>query len=285
MPDLKAAAEQFAAALTESVEGKTGEERDAAIAEAAALLPSPVAQFKFDEGHRSATGKKSEQLKALESEKEASEKRAERAEARVQEIEAKTPDAESIKAPYVKEIEDLNQKLKDKDASHAAEIAERDSRAFTDTLKAKLNVAASKDGADYFDVKLAQLRQEGRIRTVTEEDGSVRFEVMQPGKEIPYAAATPEALVEVVSSEILSTAPAWTKRSDVDAGGGASVGQNGSPTGYDPVAAGKALAEQQKNETQHADLAQAMKARYKNNPNKPAESDAPRQQKYAPAGR
>ena len=223
MTTLKEAADQFNAALTEAVEGKTGDDRDAVIAEAAASLPPTVGQFKFDEGHRSATGNKSSQIRTLEAERDALQAKLAKAEERAQAAEDAVPDAESIKAPYVAEIADLTAKLDATKSDYEAKIAERDAETFLSGLQAKAAAIASEHGQRYFETELKAMKLDGRIRKTA--DG---FEVMQPGKDIPYAATTPEALQDLVLSEMKGSAPSFALRSDVDAGGGASAGGHAS---------------------------------------------------------
>lgn len=143
---------------------------------------------------------------------------------------------------------------REKDAAKAKETAlteqlknERTSRSTSD-LKAML---AGKVIDDYAAVVIERPDIRGRIRH--REDGSVF--VVQAGTEVELQVPAGKTPLSLLAEELIGSTPATLRLSGADGGSGATTGGTGSSGGYDPVAAGKKMAEATKPSAQTQELA------------------------------
>jgi hypothetical protein len=210
--------EQVAAAA----QGKDGRERDAATAEVLSNLAQPIRQFLHDGGHANATAQHKTKIRTLEAEKSALEEQVTAAQARIEEIEKQAPNAEQIKAQYRQEIEQI------KATAEALEgqIRSLKTGSFTSRLLGQMGPRLSEDGLDWARTQVERMTLDGRIRPT-----DAGFEVLQPGKEIPYSATTEDELLSVVAGEVLKAARPWALKSGADGGGGTSGSGSGGPSG------------------------------------------------------
>lgn len=204
-----------------------------------------VYDLAFNAGHKKATGEKSKLVRATEAKLEAAQGEIATLGQTIAELEEKAPDAKRLRDQYAERETQL--KTQHETALQAARdtvTSERKQRA-VDQLRAKLAATLLPDAVD---AVLAKVQADGRIRVNDEGD----VEVLQEGSDIPIAAPAGRDALTILADERLEKAPPIWKRSHVDGGGGTRGAAGGA--GYDPVAAGKAMAAEEKN-SKHADLA------------------------------
>lgn len=201
--------------IAEATEGKTGDA--AAEARLAALkgLDKTFTQPFFDDGFKSADGKRKGELEAAEAAKTAAEAKYTAAETELAELRKKNPDVQAIKTQYEQEISTLKAKhTEELDKVRTTAVATKVD-AFLTRTQAALERRLTKDRAE-----LAVHRLRERVRPV---DGG-GIEVLQPGKDIPFHAATEPELIDTIVATEYDTAPKESRLSGVDLGGGAGDG-------------------------------------------------------------
>lgn len=209
-----------------ATEGKNEDEVDKAKAEVLKNLAHPIRQFIHDGGHKQATARSAEQIRQLESEKSDLEGKLKAAKEKLEKVEENVPDAEQIKEQYQQEIADLKKKHEGAVQELNGKISQLKTGGFTGKLLGHVGPKLSEAGEDWAKSKIMLMEQEGRIRPT--ETG---FEVLQPGKKIPYTAETEDELIQVVSGEILDHAKPWALKGTSDSGGGSSNGKESADKG------------------------------------------------------
>lgn len=221
---------------------------DAAVAAMRADNGPVIKAFRskaFAEGK--AEGKKD--LKGIEEERDQAKATLAERDTEIEALKAKTPDRDAIEAPLKKKIATLEQQATEKDQASQARIRhllrERDLGAFRQLLAgthpdaAKLGITRQLD-PDYVAVVAQQMEANGRFRYTDKDELEVLDE-----HGVPYTVAdatTPR--FAPLATELNKAAPDKWAFSKAQDGGG--VGGQGGGTGYDPVAAGKAMADAQK---------------------------------------
>jgi chaperonin cofactor prefoldin len=219
-------------------------ELEALIAELAKLDKAKVAdalhsgapsiwQEVFNKGHATATAAASEKARTLEARATGAETERDAARQQLTEAEKAKPDIAKIRADYQKEIGDLTQKHADEVAKLKSEVTTERKSTIVEKLKTKL---AAKLDPDYADVQAT--RADGRIRIT-----ATGHEIMQEGKEIPFAPASGQTAVDLLADEIIKAAPAKFQLAKTDAGGGTRSDAGGGGGGQGGLAAVRARAE------------------------------------------
>lgn len=200
----------------------------------------PVFQAVFRKGYGTAQGEyEGEDGKLTKAQAEAEREKAarEKAEADLAAARKEQPD---LDAALEKNNAEWQAKLDAKETALTAEQEarknERRARMKSD-LRAELGVINDSEFAEYLaDKHLARLR--------TKEDGSIDL-LEAPDSTVPVQVPQGQTPYKVLAADILKNVAPDKKRSDVDTGGGAGAGGGGG-SGYDPVKAGKEMAEKQK---------------------------------------
>lgn len=209
----------------------------------------PVYQVIFNKGHGQGMAAQSEKLTAAEAAKTAAEQSATALKTQLEEATKKgTPDVEAIRTQHAQDLERIQKEAKEKADGLEAKL--RDER----TARAKADLKAALKGKvvdDFVDVAVERAALQGRIRH--REDGSTF--VVQAGTEVELQAPAGRTALELLAEEIHTAAPATLRLSTADQGGGTTTAAGGGTTGYDPVAAGKEKAKEQKASAASADLA------------------------------
>jgi chaperonin cofactor prefoldin len=222
-------------------------ELDALIAELAKLDKAKVAdalhagapsiwQEVFNKGHATATAATSEKIRTLEAKVASTETDLTTAKAQLTEAEKGKPDVEKIRADYVKEIGDLTQKHEKAVNQLKTELEKERKSTIVSNLKAKL---VAKLDPDYADVQAA--KADGRIRIT-----ATGHEIMQEGKEIPFAPASGQTAVDLLADEIVRATPAKFQLARTDTGGGTRSDAGGGGGGQGGLGAIRANAEKER---------------------------------------
>lgn len=163
--------------------------------------------------------------------------------AELAEVKAKTPDAAAIET----RVRDAMQKKLDaeKARADAADGALRGERRKLALAEFKSALAAKQDDGTYIDGDWLNDVAEARwgSRLATADDGSLR--VLQLDGDMTYDAPDVATAVRLLAADARKTVPAKFVVSSAESGAGATNGGGGYGGGYDPVAAGKAMAQQQ----------------------------------------
>jgi hypothetical protein len=187
--------------------------------------------------------------------------RAETAEQKHTELEQKVTTLEGEKRelfekqPDVKKLnDDWTAKLATAETKHKTELeTERGkvAKERTARIRADLITALTAQGLDPLYVETAVEKHIARLRT--KDDGAL--ELLEGSTEIPVQLAQGVTPVQHLAAEVRKGAdPRWVL-SGADNGGGTGAAGAGTGDGYDPVAAGKAAAKQQKAEGASTSLA------------------------------
>jgi chaperonin cofactor prefoldin len=222
-------------------------ELDALIAELAKLDKAKVAdalhsgvpsiwQEVFNKGHATATAASGEKVRTLETKVANTEAELTTAKQQLTEAEKGKPDVEKIRADFTKEIGDLTQKHEKEKNQLKADLERERKSTVVATLKAALG---AKIDSDYADVQ-AQ-KAEPRIRIT-----ATGHEIMQEGKEIPFAPASGQTAVGLLADEIIKATPAKFQLAKTDTGGGSRNDSGGGDGGGTGLANVRAVAEAQR---------------------------------------
>ena len=233
--------EAIKAKVDEATADKEGDEATKAKADVLKNMTHSVRQFIHDGGHKQATAQLNDKFEDLKSEKQALQTKIDQAESRIAEMEEEVPDADAIKEQYQQEVADLKKQHKETVEQLKGTVRDLKVGGVEGKILGRVGPKLSEEGEDWARTQVTMMKQQGRIRAT--DDG---YEVLQPGKEIPYTADGEDELLSVVSDELLGKARSWALKSNGDKGGGSSS-QNGSAAGgYDPAKEGKEMAQKQK---------------------------------------
>ncbi len=138
-----------------------------------------------------------------------------------------SPDTKALHDQYGAQIGDLQTKAKAREAELLTTLRTERHNQRLAALRGHL-VTPGADGkhlaADYADVLLQKADNAGRIKI--NDDGT--WQVLQKGKDIPIAAQTPEAALQLMAGELIGEAPASFVLVGTDTGGGIG-GSKGTP--------------------------------------------------------
>lgn len=206
--------------IQEAIQAYMGEattaNRDAVVA-AMQKNAQPIFQHIHDIGHSAAHKTARVQTKDLEKKLADAQEALTAAETRLTEATANQPDVSKVHDQYKAEIQTLK-------AAHASaladmkasQVADKRERAKADLVASLVSKGVDKD---YAEVQVA--KAEGRMRF--SEDGSL--EILQAGKEIPFAPGDGQTAVGLLAEEIRTATP--TKFVSTNADSGSGVGANG----------------------------------------------------------
>ena len=226
-----------------SVNELVTENRDNAKALADALREhaKPVAKVLTDRGARMAARDGDAALKAAEEKATKAAEELEAVQAEFEAFKAKTPylatrEAE-IRAKYEKKLEEKDKALRDR-TDRAIELQRRQLRAaFVEELLEETD--GKRVDREWAEKVVAR---EFDDRLVAREDGTE--DVLQPGEAIGFDAPTTREKLKLLAAEAKKTVPDRYLVVGGQSGGGTSGGHGSG--GYDPVAAGKKMAAEQK---------------------------------------
>lgn len=191
----------------------------------------PVYQLVYDRGHGAATGRKSTEVERLTTERDNAIRERDEAQAKLSEIEGSAPDAEKIREQYNAELEKAKLKAKETEEALKARLhKERVARARAD-LRTTLVSKHSID-PDYAEVLASRPDIEERFSFT--DDGDV--EVLQRGKQIPYAPGDGQTSVGLLAAELREGVNPKFVLSGADNGSGANGnggGGSGNGGGFD----------------------------------------------------
>lgn len=197
----------------------------AAVLAALQAHANPVYTAVWNSGHKQAASEGKTKLTELKNQVKELEEKAEGLEGTVTELRAKAPDAAKLQGDYQKEIDNLKNKHKGEVERLKGSIeSERRTRTMAD-LRTKL-VSSGVD-PDYAEVIVQKPDLVSRIRF--DESGNVQ--VMQPGKDIPYAPDGAIGPVDTLAKELADATPAKFRTSTVDKGGDARARSGGAAGG------------------------------------------------------
>lgn len=206
------------------------------VAEALKTDAQPIYQRIFRAGHSTGTEKAKTEKTALETQLQAEKDRAAGFETELADLKAKTPDRAAIDAQWQGKLEKETKKVQEQlDAAQ-----QRIARLTTDTTVEKAENALVAAG---FRPKMAKLLAKEHAGRITYGDDGKPI-LHEPGTTIPVQIPDGRSAFEVLAETEKKTADPADLASNVDTSGGATNG--GAAGGYDPVAAGKAMAAQQK---------------------------------------
>jgi chaperonin cofactor prefoldin len=229
-------------------------ELDALIAELAKQDKAKVAdalhsgapsiwQEVFNKGHATATAASGEKIRTLEAKVTTAETDLNTTKQQLAEAEKGKPDIEKIRTDFTKEIGDLTQKHEKEKNQLKADLERERKSTVVEKLKTALG---AKIDPDYADVQ-AQ-KAESRIRIT-----ATGYEIMQEGKEIPFAPASGQTAVGLLADEIIKAAPAKFQLAKTDTGGGSRNDSGGGGGGGTGLAGVRAAADaQRKKEAEQA---------------------------------
>lgn len=210
-----------------SIEGDDADVPDETIVGVLHEAAHPVYQTVFNKGHSDATQRSQDKITAAESRATAAEAAATAAKEEANELRAKTPEAEKLKQQYDEAVKSLKKQhqqeldtLKEQNTKTALDRATAD-------LRAKLVGRPFNLDPDYAEVIVNKPDVRSRMKFT---NGAL--EVLQPGKDIPFAASEGQSPLDLLASELKKSTPAkfivskadGGAGSDNDAGGGASGG-------------------------------------------------------------
>jgi hypothetical protein len=224
------------------------EDADAAVDALRADNGAVVKAFRskvFAQGKKEGT----KDLKAVEDERDQLKASITEKDTEIEGLKAKTPDKDAIEAPLKAKITKLEQQASEQAQASQGRIRkllrERDLGTFRQLLTG-MHPDAAKHGItrqldpDYADVVANQMEAAGRFRYNDKDE----LEVLDDDG-VPYPVTDAKAPRSAALAAALNKA-APDKWATSKAQGGGGVGGQGSGTGYDPVAAGKKMAEEQK---------------------------------------
>lgn len=197
-----------------------------------------------------AQGKKEggKDLKTLTDERDALKATVEEKDTEIESLKAKTPDRDAIEAPLKAKIAKLEQTATEKDQATQARVRnllrERDLGTFRQLLTGthpeagKLGITRALD-PDYAAMLASQMETAGRFRYNDKDE----LEVLDDDG-VPYPSDGKAPRSAPLAAALAKSAPDKWVMTKAQGGGG--VGNQGGGTGYDPVAAGKAMAEAEK---------------------------------------
>lgn len=212
---------------------------------------APVYQHVFRGGFGEAEKRWRTRAEQADEKVRSAEERTRQAEERLTELMATTPDVQKLNEEWTQKL----QRAKDEHAKALETAKAETEKARSAHRRALLELELLAQGLDPLYVETAIAKYESRIRT--REDGT--HELIEAGGETPVVLSTDETPFRRLAREIADAAdPRW--KISTQAGGGGDKGTNGGGSGagdggYDPVAAGKAMAEQQKRRAGASDLA------------------------------
>lgn len=222
--DWKEINEAIRSKISEATDGKTGEDAETARAEALKSLDKSFTQPFFDDGFKSADGKRKGELEAAEAAKKAAEAKLETTESRLTELEKKNPNVEAIKAQYDQELADLKTKHENELNQVRTTATQTKVDAFLTRVEASMRSKLTGDRAE-----LAVYRLRDRVKPT---DGG-GIEVLQPGKDIPFHARTEDELISTIVDTAYNEAPESSRLSKADSGAGSQSGATGTSKKWD----------------------------------------------------
>lgn len=222
-------------------EGKVELDATEALHQAA----QPIYQAVYDRGHGQAT----KDLNQKVADAETAKTKAETDLAAANELFKGKPDVEALRAQHRTDLERVQNQAKTREEALQKRLQEeRSGRALSDFrghLKGKV--------VDDYAVVLAE-RPDLKSRIRHKEDGKVY--VVQAGTEVEVQVPAGKDPLQLLAEEVIQSAPSTLRLSGADGGSGITTGATGATGGsYDPVAAGKQMAEAAKASAKTAEIA------------------------------
>lgn len=204
------------------------------VAEALKSSANALYQTVFRAGHSTATQAAKAKREAVEQQLAAEKERADAAEAQVVAIRDKAPDAEALNADWQKKLD--REIAREREAREAAEA--KVARLTTDTVVERTENALLAAGIRPRIAKLLAKDAAGRIAW----DDSGAPVLYEPGTQIPVQIPAGKTAFDVLAEAEKAQADPADLVSSADRGSG--IGGGAAGGGYDPAAAGRAMAEQ-----------------------------------------
>lgn len=217
--DVNAAIEKL---LNTATEGKDGDEKDLAFEQEVMKIYHPARQH-FNDSGRSAQKTSSEaKVKKLSEQVATLTATLAEKETKLAEVSASGGDAKA--EALAKQIAELKKEVVEITATKTAAQATFDAykvASSVDSFKTQLQSAGStRYAADWLELQLIKMKQEGRITTEEIEGGGSRIAVLQPNKTLPYTADTQDALLQIVITELDKNCPPERRLTSAKGGGG-----------------------------------------------------------------
>lgn len=248
----KAAVEQLVEDLKamEPAEGST-DIPDDKIAGVLQTKAHPVWQSIHDRGHAGATAKRQSEIERLTAERDTAKREADEARDKLEEERKKQPDSATIRAQY----EEQERTLKKKHEEREAALNSRIESLLVENAQSDLVRSLKAQGVDedYATVLAAKPEVRARLKADAEES---TVEVLQRGKEIPFAPADGQTGVDLLAAELRPDVPAKFVVSKADTGSSTTGGGGGGGTGsFDFDAHRKKLKEEREESRKEGDTA------------------------------
>lgn len=181
-------------------------------------------QSVFQAGHDVGYGKKGAELVAAQGKVTELEGRITALDTEVTKLKS-NPDTAALHKQYAEERDKLVKEHAEAMSKVTGQIVSEKTSRYVTQLQQLLTAGEKRLQGDYATVLTEKADVRGRIKV--NADGS--WQVLQKGKDIPFAAATPEAAIAMLADELKSEAPAAFVLAGTDSGGGVTNGSSPLP--------------------------------------------------------